>query len=259
MSLLWKPPAVLTILAVWPELLIYLFCVPKYSAAVPEKAKKKQALEKKEPQPVRHVHWNEADAPACPIAFGQWIDQMVEEIEGAHDVVVNCSDEATTSKGNEPDARKYSPPISWLQQMWKSLVNQVMQVNIHVTERKKRLVEQLRFACLKEYLVDTSSCSSGSMWLWLKIKWQQWSCHWQLFWINCFLSGMPGCMVPPDFHLKQAPMGQAQQFLQSWGCHAIDAMVNECEQWCNHSAQTKLNETPLFSRAKLRWGEKYVK
>ena len=148
MSPLWKLPKVLTTLAVWPELLIYLIYVPKYSAAAAVKAKKKEAWERKEAQRVHHIHWNEADAPTCPVAFGRWIDQMVEELDGTYDVGVDCSDEATTSKGNEPDAGNHSGPILWIQQTWKNLVSHVMQVNIHLMERKKRLMKQLQFECL---------------------------------------------------------------------------------------------------------------
>ena len=125
MSLFQRPVVLLHSPTLHPVWLGGQFCVPKHSAAAGVKAKKKQALEKKMARKVHHQHWNEADAPGSPAAFGCWIDKMVEEIESTGDSAkrkewkqnsaVNHTSAAGTHEVKEHNVTQHSPTILWMQ------------------------------------------------------------------------------------------------------------------------------------------------
>jgi len=244
----------------------------KFMEKVLAKEGKMEQQEKHPGKPKVKTHWNEEGSPKCIIEFGEWVDQLLEEIGG----------QAGSGKKEEPwmaNAAE-SPTWKWKQVVggtavkvsgklcglfghWKKKIARKIKA---VKGRINTAKHQIRLGQLKDVVRDQESQpGSGNWWANRKDKWHSQmdfvgnQVVLRLLTLSAVLLG-----VEPDLHeaakkklhTKQQHVGRSRQLLESMGAAELDRLSSAMTEW--HRG-CQLEGKKLLTRSKLRCARRVVR
>ena len=231
---------------------------------------KKEQQRKDGVKPKMKTHWNEDESPKCIIEFGEWVDQLVEEVEGQAESSKEGEEAARMGTAGEASGWKWNElvrgpvvKLSGLIGRWKKKIVWKMKA---VKGRIDTAQQQIRFGHLKEVVREQETkLGIGDWWGIQKGKCQsRMVCVGNqavlgLLTLSAMLLGVEQdqqVAAKEKLHAKQQHVGRSGQLLESTGASELDRLSREMTQFYRgRQPQGK----KLLTRSKLRRARKVVR